>query len=120
MSLELLAEIDIFEDPHKGDADYFQPGEGDLDDGDGAARQLVDHCGEPLTEADLRDLDPHKKALLVKQIKARVDETLHSFDESARDEMADLKAIEDESSRKQVTQLIRRQEVRSKKIQDHL
>ena len=118
MALELLAEIDIFEDPHKGDTDYYQPSDDGRDEGGDGARNMVDHCGEPLTDADLRDLDPHKKAILVKQITTRVHETLHAFDESSHDEMADLKAIEDQSSRAQVTKLIREQEVRSKKIQE--
>ena len=72
MALELLAEIDIFEDPHKGDTDYYQPSDDGRDEGGDGARNMVDHCGEPLTDADLRDLDPHKKAILVKQITTRV------------------------------------------------
>ena len=52
MALELLAEIDIFEDPHKGDTDYYQPSDDGRDEGGDGARNMVDHCGEPLTDTD--------------------------------------------------------------------
>lgn len=116
----LLEEIDIFEDPHKDDENYYQPSD-DLEGGGKYSRaqvKLQESCGKPLTEEDLKELDPHKKAILVKQITSRVHETLTLFDEETRDEMADLKALEDQSSRAQMNRLIRAQETRSKKIQD--
>ena len=75
-----------------------------------------DTCGEQLSERDLSNLDSHQRSELVKQITTRVAKTIHQFDEESRDEIGDLRVLEDQANRQEITKLILKQERRAKEV----
>jgi archaellin len=99
---------DIFEDPHTNGDDSLRQLEEEPDDDDS--------IGPQYSELEIKNLTAHQKSQLVKDITTRVAKTIHQFEDS-RDEIGDLRVLEDQANREEVTRMIKKQERRAKKLE---
>ena len=98
---------DIFEDPHTNGDDSLRQLEEEPDDDDSIGQY---------SQSELKNLTAHQKSQLVKDITTRVAKTIHQFEDS-RDEIGDLRVLEDQANREEVTRMIKKQERRAKKLE---
>ena len=66
-----------------------------------------------MSTEELSQLDSHERSIMIKRIMERTTKTINQFDEDTKDEMADLRSLEDEKNRAEITKMIQQQERRS-------
>jgi len=71
---------------------------------------------EVITDVELSHLDSHQRSIMISEIMKRTSRTINKFDEESRDEMADLKSLENQMNREEITKMIKKQERRAKEI----
>ena len=97
-----IDDAEIFSDPNGNDGDSNYNPEQDE--------------SQVLSDLEITNLDSHQRSILIKQIMARTAKTITQFDEDSRDELADLRSLENQANRHEVTKIIKEQERRAKKI----
>ena len=96
---------EIFDAPHGQDNDLTEEEEEGL-------------VTEVITDVELSHLDSHQRSIMISEIMERTSRTINKFDEESRDEMADLKSLENQMNREEITKMIKNRSVVQKKLQN--
>ena len=94
---------EIFDAPHGQDNDLTEEEEEGL-------------VTEVITDVELSHLDSHQRSIMISEIMERTFEIIRKSNEESRDEMADLKSLENQMNREEITKMIKKQERRAKEI----